>query len=220
MIFSLEAKESVSNIWDAILKHPFLIEMALGTLPLPKFRYYLSQDSVYLKDLLSALLIASSKAESHELRDFLVDVVKATIEGEVAMQRELRNVLKDIPPSPGYSSTTLAYTSYMLRVAVFGTPRELMASLAPCFWSYAEIGLLLKDTKGAGHEVYRIWISGYASEEYQSLVKRYLEVLDAEAAQAEEGELERMMEHFKVGTWYEKKFWDMSYIREPILYRV
>lgn len=202
------------------MKHPFITEMALGTLPLAKFKYYLTQDSVYLDDLLSSLLISASRSRDRDLRDFLVDLVKATIEGEIAMQKELKAVLKDMPPTRGYSSTTLAYTSYMLRVSAFCSPRELLAALAPCFWSYAELGVMLKDTRGAKHEIYGIWISGYASDEYQRLIKRYLEVLDKEAEKAEKVELSRMYSHFKVATWYEKKFWDMAYIREPILLEV
>ena len=38
------------DIWQSYLKHPFLVEMGEGTLDKEKFRKYLIQDFLYLKE--------------------------------------------------------------------------------------------------------------------------------------------------------------------------
>ena len=38
------------ELWPQYLCHPFVTEMANGTLPTEKFRYYMLQDYLYLKD--------------------------------------------------------------------------------------------------------------------------------------------------------------------------
>ena len=40
----------VQDIWPRYLSHPFVMQMADGTLPMEKFRYYMLQDYLYLKD--------------------------------------------------------------------------------------------------------------------------------------------------------------------------
>ena len=40
----------VQDIWPRYLTHPFVTQMADGTLPTEKFRYYMLQDYLYLKD--------------------------------------------------------------------------------------------------------------------------------------------------------------------------
>ncbi len=36
-------------VWNAILRHPFLRELQLGTLPMDTFRFYLAQDWLYIQ---------------------------------------------------------------------------------------------------------------------------------------------------------------------------
>ena len=42
--------ERAKALWPRYLTHPFVTEMADGTLPMEKFRYYMLQDYLYLKD--------------------------------------------------------------------------------------------------------------------------------------------------------------------------
>ena len=211
MGFSAEARKANMDIWREILTHPFIVEMGEGTLPIEKFKHYIAQDALFLEDLLSALLIAGSKSDA-ELKRFFIKLADETIKGEVEMQSELGNLLGDI--KSGYTPTTLAYTSYIVKVAYIGAPEELLAALAPCFWSYADIGLRLAGSPGTKHRVYGLWIGVYASQEYQNLVKKYLDVLDRRADKAGETIRKKMHKWFSVSTKYEKMFWDMAYFME------
>ena len=42
--------ERVKELWPQYLRHPFVTQMAEGTLPVEKFRYYMLQDYLYLRD--------------------------------------------------------------------------------------------------------------------------------------------------------------------------
>ena len=51
------------KLWLRYLCHPFITQMADGTLPLEKFRYYMLQDYLYLRDytkILAAILNRSA----------------------------------------------------------------------------------------------------------------------------------------------------------------
>ena len=91
--FSREARERVEDIWSSILKHPFIIEMAEATIPREKILYYLGQDDVYLEDTLSVMSLASAKSRKPEVKRFMIDALKATIEGEIEMHKRLTEIL-------------------------------------------------------------------------------------------------------------------------------
>lgn len=47
--------ERAKTLWPRYLTHPFVTEMADGTLPKEKFRYYMVQDYLYLRDYVKIL---------------------------------------------------------------------------------------------------------------------------------------------------------------------
>ena len=49
MSWSEEAYRSVTSILEDIKAHPFIRELALGTLSKDKFSRYIAQDKIYLK---------------------------------------------------------------------------------------------------------------------------------------------------------------------------
>ena len=50
MKFSEELFEEVKELWDRYLEHPFVKGIGEGTLDKEKFKKYLIQDYLYLKD--------------------------------------------------------------------------------------------------------------------------------------------------------------------------
>lgn len=51
------------KIWPRYLCHPFVTQMADGTLPPEKFRYYMLQDYLYLKDYVKIFAAIIQKAD-------------------------------------------------------------------------------------------------------------------------------------------------------------
>lgn len=49
-------------IWDAYNEHPFVLGIQNGTLERDKFRYYIMQDFLYLKDYAKTYAVGVAKA--------------------------------------------------------------------------------------------------------------------------------------------------------------
>ena len=46
--FTEIVREQTTPYWEGSFKHPFIIQLQEGSLPIENFRYYLIQDSYYL----------------------------------------------------------------------------------------------------------------------------------------------------------------------------
>ncbi len=51
------------TIWDAYNEHPFVLGIQNGTLERDKFRYYIMQDFLYLKDYAKTYAVGVAKAK-------------------------------------------------------------------------------------------------------------------------------------------------------------
>ncbi|MFP3164641.1 MAG: thiaminase II, partial [Acidianus sp.] len=57
---------AIGDIYNAILSHPFIKGLVNGTLDEEKFKYYILQDYLYLREFSKALAIISAKAEKQD----------------------------------------------------------------------------------------------------------------------------------------------------------
>lgn len=212
--FFQELFERVQDRWQKILEHPFLEELAHGTLPREKFFYYLSQDDHYLEDMLSTVGILVSKASTKELRRFAVRLLHETVGGEVAMHEALEKEEGFVSYPPG--EVTLRYGDFLLRSASTYGPLEILASLAPCFVSYRDIGLhYIGRVRETTPLLYRFFLESYAGKAYRDLVAGFLFFLEQEALQAKSREKEVACVLFARATQYEWLFWEESYRFTP-----
>lgn len=46
--FTEIVREQTTPYWEGSFKHPFIVQLQEGSLPIENFRYYLIQDSYYL----------------------------------------------------------------------------------------------------------------------------------------------------------------------------
>ena len=69
----------VQDIWPRYLSHPFVTQMADGTLPMEKFRYYMLQDYLYLKYYVKIFAAIIQKADDFEQIRFLSGELANTI---------------------------------------------------------------------------------------------------------------------------------------------
>ena len=210
--------DDAAPIWTKIFTHPFLTELAAGTLPLEKFRFYLQQDHAYLHGFCRFLGAAVAKAETLDQMRWLSDLLAAEFTIEVAMQRALApriglrpDALARAEPVP----TTTAYTAYLLSVAATGSIREIVAAMAPCLLSYVAIGARLADQLiSCPVEVYRDWCAAYTDDAARHLaddLTARVNALGAEASTEERGKMER---HFRTASRFEYLFWEMAYTME------
>jgi thiaminase/transcriptional activator TenA len=208
--FFEELRKSVERKWQEVLEHPFLVELARGTLPREKFFYYLSQDDHYLEDMLATLGILVAKASTRDLRRFAVRLLHETVQGEIALHELLEKEEGFIPFPPG--DVTLQYGDFLLRTALTAGPFEVLVALAPCFVSYRDIGLrYVGKLCDCTPLIYRAFVESYAGEAYGSLVEDFLAFLEEEAPRASSWQKEEAFAVFSRATHYEWLFWEKSY---------
>ena len=107
--------------------------------------------------------------------------------------------------------TTIAYTSFLLKVAYQGSFPELVASLLPCQRGYWELGEhLSKQGKPKQAPLYRQWIQIYSSPEFAELARTIRSMADRLAEEAGPSQLAAMGEAYLTSLRFELRFWDMA----------
>ncbi len=211
--FRAELWGSIAPVYQAILKHPFLLELQTGRLPRQSFRFYLIQDLQYLGAFSRALEYAAAKAPMPEWAEILRRHARGATESEGQLHRtilENYGITQDRIRSAKMAPANFAYTNFLVATACSRPFPEILAALSPCYWVYLEVGKELKK-KGSRDKTYQLWIDTYSSPGYERDVEEFLSILDASARGASDEERSRMREHFDRASRYEWMFWDMAY---------
>lgn len=201
--------------WQHYVAHPFLRQLADGTLPATAFRCYLSQDYLFLIHFARAYALLASKCHSlPELR---------------AASRSLNAIISELPLHVSYCASwgipeeemaqeteapeTLNYTRYVLDIGHSGDALELLTALLPCVAGYAEIGAgLLNDKKTVLIDnPYAPWIKNYGDVEYLNGVQASLALFEKLAVErGGESRFPALAEIFTTATRLEAAFWQMG----------
>lgn len=204
-------------IWQGLHRHRFISEIADGTLPLEKFRFFLEQDLMYLREYARCIAMGVVKSGSLEEMASFSSELAATLQREIPNNEKLLGQLIDMGAedrggSEAMAPANLAYTSYMTTLGLRGATLEITAALLPCAWSYMEIAQELAPDQNS-HEVYGDWIGLYTSPEYVGLVTEMREEFDARVKieDPNEGRLIGLREIFANSSRLERGFWDMAY---------
>jgi thiaminase (transcriptional activator TenA) len=214
--FSQVLWDEIGPIYWAILEHDFLKGLTDGSLPEPVFRQYAVQDGLYLQDYARSLAMASVKAPRDEWCLMFAEHAREALIGERALHEaffgEWGMTPEDVYGTPQLP-TTLAYTSYLLRVAHAEPFEEVVGVVLPCYWIYWEVGKELA-REGSANPTYQKWIDTYADEEYAATVQAVIDVLDEVALDLPAARRERVRRHFITTSRLEWMFWNAAWIRE------
>jgi len=204
-------RRSVDDIWSKIFRHPFVIELYRGSLPINKFRFYIIQDYNYLVTIYKCLSLIAAKSDP-DIAEKALEIAYIDASTEMMNYRELINRLglsMDEVLSTEPSPTNEAYMNFLIRVCALNDPVEGLTSLLPCFWSYMEIAdvnrALLEENDV---DLYREWCQVYLSSEYRSIVDDLKGLIDRYGVGYD---VERLKKIFRLGSRYEYLFWDMAY---------
>lgn len=216
MLFTDYLFEEVKELWDEYLQHPFLKELGEGTLDKEKFKRYLIQDYLYLKEYAKVYAMAVVKSESIEDMKFFQQSVNGILEDESANHIwYLKNFGEKIEELEKYKMTldNENYTSYMKSLALTGDLKELMIGVLPCSWSYYYIGVKLKEIykDQLDGNFYESWIEGYSSQDYAMCAKKNIDFSNKLCKNIDDREKEKLKEIFIKASIYEMKFWYMAY---------
>jgi thiaminase/transcriptional activator TenA len=211
--FSGELWRAIGPIYDAILAHPFLTGLTDGSLSREQFQHYIVQDAIYLRDFARALSIAAARAPGNAALAMFASHAMDTMSAEGALHDTFfvefgltRAEVEQTPPSP----TTLAYTSYLLRMAFSGDYAQVLGTLLPCYWIYQEVGLALL-AQGSPDPLYQQWIATYGGEEYGAIVEAVLDEMDRAGEGLTPAQKVAVQECFVTASRLEWMFWDMGW---------
>ena len=204
------------KIWPRYLCHPFVTQMADGTLPPEKFRYYMLQDYLYLKDYVKIFAAIIQKADDFEQIRFLsgelADTIGETLRTHLPYMKRLGISEEEIRSARPHMDNS-AYTHYMLWEAQAGDVLTGLVTLLNCSWSYAYVAEkivercpdVLRDKR------YGSWFAGYVSESYRRTNQMLIDRIDALSGFIDEKTAEHLCEIFEKCCRFDLRFWDMVY---------
>lgn len=208
-------RKNAGGLWQAYVGHPFVNQLAAGTLAEKCFKKFLTQDYLFLVHFSRAYALLAAKSTN------IADIREA-LDG-------LKSIIEEMPLHVAYAKTwgiseqemsrtteameTIAYTRYVLDVGYAGDRLDLMAALLPCVAGYAEVGLRLAGSKTTvfNGNPYSEWIKNYESDDYVKGVKTFLESFNKLAEQChDEAHFKHLSEIFNTATRLETEFWQMG----------
>jgi thiaminase/transcriptional activator TenA len=195
-----------------MVTHPFVCEMAEGTLPVAAFRRYFLQDYVFVNDLVAMTALGMAKAPdltaANYLNQFLTGILNPENDLFVRAFQELGASEAEYA-SASANPTTQAFGDYLMRVGLEGTFEDVLMLLYVTEGTYLDWGTrLLEAGKRPDHPVYREWIELHGPAVLGDLVGWIGEHLDHEDLEHRRARLEQI---FRTALRYEYLFWEAAY---------
>lgn len=215
MAFSDRLLDDGADIWAAQKEHPFVVELADGTLDEGAFRHWVCQDYRYLLDYARTFAIAGTKADEEATMTRLLDVAHTILDYEMDLHREFAAdyglTAADLEATRK-APTCVAYTNFLVRTAHEGSVAEIAAAIYPCGQGYLDVAEHMADRATETHR-YTPFIEKYTSEEFREAVDWMTDLVDR-CADRYPGEHDAMREAFLTSARLEHAFWEMAYTRE------
>ena len=207
--FSNHLWQTASSIWGSISKHPFLLELQQGTLPIEKFRFYIIQDYLYLGAFGRAAASALAMAPDDETARKLLLRVSTPVERPLHTDLFDRlGVTQDEISRSAPAPTNLAYMNHIEVSMDLGGLAPGVAALLPCPRIYHEVGKILQVPP---HPIYRAWQSTYADGILEASVSAWSELVDQLAERSGPDARAAMTRAYLTSARYEYMFWSMAY---------
>ncbi|SMB78839.1 thiaminase (transcriptional activator TenA) [Desulfonispora thiosulfatigenes DSM 11270] len=212
--------QRVKKYYEDYMKHPFIKGLGDGSLEKEKFKKYLIQDTLYLKDYGKVYAHAFLLSDRIEDLQFLHTCIGVVIAEETNMHiRYLKDFNLDVfmIDNMKIEPANRAYLDYMLSFKEGGDIKEIFMSALPCTLTYEYIGKTLKEqcikngNNNAKDNYYYPWIEDYAGEGFEDFSIKSCELVDRICKDIDEEEKEKLMTIFLEACRYEMGFWDMSF---------
>ena len=216
MGLSEELRAGVGAIWEKVVNHPFVTEMADGSLDREIFDIYFDQDYLFLRDWAILLSLATAKAPDFDAARELVSFLHLGLGGEEGLFQEAfreRGLSREAVKGLQYLPTTQNYSGYLRAKAYEGTFTEVVASLLAVKWPYLDWA---ENAERAGKKpadhYYQTWIDIHTSPGMSGFVSWLRSVVDDSAPTSDQRE--KLQAIFRDVLRYEYQFFDMAYLGE------
>ncbi len=205
-----QAWDAASGIYKEIIEHPFIKELAAGTLATEKFDRYLAQDELYVGNYGRQMFELAELIPDKAQHDLFYAFAKEGIEGEQAMHALLIDrfgIDTKVLPSP----ITAAYNAHTEEAIRSGSKELGLAAMLPCAWVYNEVGLHILKIASVEGNPYAEWIHEYGNEAFTEGVNTMLAMADDYAAAVSPELRAQMTKAYVEATQFEYWFWDYGY---------
>jgi thiaminase/transcriptional activator TenA len=172
-----------ADLAQACLANGFVGGLADGSLPIERFRDYVTQDAYFLDAFARAYALALARSPDdygltafHALIGGVLEELELHSQYAARWQVDLRQTVA--------AEATLAYTEFLLTTASLRSVGEICAAMTPCMRLYAYLGQRLSLT-GDSSTPYLEWIQTYASSAFESLAGTLESLLDRYATDTE-----------------------------------
>lgn len=215
MAFSDQLLDDGTDIWNAQKEHPFVTELAAGTLDEDAFLHWVTQDYRYLLDYARVFAIASTKADTEADMTRLMGVAHTILDYEMDLHREFAaeyGVTSRELETDRKAPTCVAYTNFLVRTAHEGSIAEIAAAVYPCGQGYLDVAEHMAELATNDHR-YTPFIEKYTSEAFIETVEWMTDLVDR-MGDRYPGEHDAMREAFLTSARLEHRFWEMCYTKE------
>lgn len=206
--------EAAKPIWDAQLEHPFVQGIGDGTLDEERFKRWVRQDYLYLKEFARIFAWAVAKTDRLESMGWYATVLNLTLNTEMGLHRsyaERFGITAEELETERMWPTTRAYTDFLVRTAADGDLADLVAALLPCAWGYVYVAQRLAAKARPADQRYADWIAQYASKEFAEATDWLKAEMNRLAEGATAEKRRRLTELFVLSSRYEWTFWEMCW---------
>ncbi|KAJ2234642.1 trifunctional hydroxymethylpyrimidine kinase/phosphomethylpyrimidine kinase/thiaminase [Coemansia sp. RSA 1722] len=212
--FTQYLKDSSQGLWQRYIDHPFVQQAADASLSRHSFVHYLKQDYIYLKHYARAWSLAAFKSDSlQEIGVSAQTVLGCVRESSLHVRMCARwGITQADMECERESSTSVAYTRYIIDRGISGDLLELLVAMYPCLLGYGEAAAKYAGDPRTVREgnPYWEWISTYAHADFQSAVEEGRRLIE-ELSQREMpsgARLARLVKTFNETSALEIEFWD------------
>lgn len=210
--FTSQLWGSIQAVYRDLINHSFINKLAKGTLPLPCFAHYLTQDILYLSDDSKALENLAKKANKPAEQAFFMSLANDGIAIEEELHSHFLNFF-NLEEAKIKSPVIEEYTHFLIEHSEKSTYPIAAAALLPCFWVYNSVGKHIL-AQAVENNAYYKWIDTYKGTEYDAYTKSFVQIVERLALTADENEKKQMQEAFAQATLFEFDFLEESILKK------
>lgn len=205
--------EASGNIIAQINNSDFITKLGDGSLSESEFFFYIDQDAQYLAQYSRALARLSSIAPDTAAQIAWAQSSAECLVVEAELHRSYMSSRKstgtetgtELAPSP----ITMAYTDFLIARTHTEDYVVGAASVLPCYWLYAEIGLMLAEQNHPEHP-YTAWLDTYSGEEFIEGTKQAIARVEHALEQAGTQQRIDAANAFLSASLHEREFFDQA----------
>ena len=210
MSWSENAWKQIEPIYKSIAGMPFIKELMSGTLDKEKFRFYIAQDSIYLKHFAKALALIAARADQVEDSLAFISFAENAIMVENALHESYFKAF-GVTDKGDAQPACHHYIHFLKSTAALDAVEVGMAGVLPCFWIYKAVGDHILQHQSGGNNPYQAWIDTYGGADFARAVAQAIAICDRVADTATEKTRSEMTAAFVTASRLEFDFWDGAY---------